>query len=432
MTRRPLSRGGDALTVDYRTITILTSEEARWKGRTLHDAVVNLVRGRKIAARCHVTRGIAGCYESGEVATHSIVDLSANLPLEIRIVLPAPEVDAILAELDPMVCEGMILVEEAHVRSHRTAKRLFPRGMRVRDAMTASPASVTAGTPVTEVVRLLLQAEFNGVPVVDTACSVQGIITETDLIGRGGMPLRLGLLAELEEPVVDVELAAFEALIAQDVMTPGPVTARDDEPLERAVDRMAKRDLKRLPVVDDAGHLVGMLARVDVLRTVAHTSPDWQAFPAHIEIRGDQQTVRTLAAHDAPTVTAGTTLSDVLDALEAAGAQRAAVVDEAGLLLGIVSDRDILRVLQERGEAESVLARWSHLGRGRGDRSSLEIVTAGDVMTTRPITAAEDAPVEEAIRLMTAHGLKRLPVVGAEGRYLGMLSRDALLRAGLR
>lgn len=40
--------------------------------------------------------------------------------------------------------------------------------------------------------------------------------------------------------------------------------------------------------------------------------------------------------------------------------------------------------------------------------------------------------MEEAIRLMTAHGLKRLPVVDGEGRYLGMLSRDALLRAGLR
>ena len=191
-------------------------------------------------------------------------------------------------------------------------------------------------------------------PVVDAAGAVQGIITETDLIARGGMPLRLGLLAELEEPAVDAGLAAFEALTAGDVMTPDPVTVRGEEPLERAVDRMAGRDLKRLPVVDDAGHLVGMLSRVDVLRTVAHTSPDWQAFPAHIEIRGDQQTVRTLAAHDAPTVTAGTPLSDVLDALEAAGAQRAAVVDEDGRLLGIVSDRDVLRVLQGRGEVESV------------------------------------------------------------------------------
>ncbi len=423
---------GDALTIHYQTITILTSEEARWKGRPLHDAVVNLVRGRKIAARCHVTRGIAGCYESGEVATHSIVDLSTNLPLEIRIVLPAAETDTLLADLEPMVGEGIILVEEAHVRSHRTAKRLFPRGMRVRDAMTASPASAVAATPVAEVVRLLLRAEFNSVPVVDAVGAVRGIITETDLIARGGMPLRLGLLAELEEPAVDAELAAFEALVAGDVMTPYPVTARDDEPLERAAERMVERDLKRLPVLDDAGRLVGMLSRVDVLRTVAHTSPDWQAFPAHVEIHGNQQTVRTLAAHDAPTVTAGTALSDVLDALEAAGAQRAAVVDDAGLLLGIVSDRDILRALQGRGEVESALARWSHLGRGHGDRSSLESVTAGDVMTTRPITAAEDAPVEEAIRLMTTHGLKRLPVVDTEGRYMGMLSRDALLRAGLR
>lgn len=94
------------MSIAYCSITILTSEEARWKGRPLHDAVVNLVRGRKIAARCHVTRGIAGCYENGEVATHSIVDLSANLPLEIRIVLPAAEVETLLSDLEPMVSEG--------------------------------------------------------------------------------------------------------------------------------------------------------------------------------------------------------------------------------------------------------------------------------------------------------------------------------------
>lgn len=419
------------MTIHYRIITVYTNEEARWKGRPLHDAVVNLVRRRKIAARCHVTRGIAGCYENGEVATHSIVDLSANLPLEIRIVLPTAEAETLLSDLEPMVGEGMILVEDAHVRSHRTAKRLFPRGMRVRDAMTASPASVTAATPVAEVVRLLLRAEFNGMPVVDAAGSVLGIITETDLIARGGMPLRLGLLAELEEPVVDAELAAFEALIAGDVMTPGPATARDDEPLERAVDRMVDRDLKRLPVVDDSGRLVGLLSRVDILRTVATTSPDWRAFPEHIEIRG-AQTVGTLTIHDEPTVAADTALSEVLRALETAGAQRAAVVDEEGLLLGIVSDRDILRVLQGRGEVASVLARWSHLGRGHGDRSSLAGVNAAEVMTTQLITAPEDAPMEEAIHLMTTHRLKRLPVVDGEGRYLGMLSRDALLRAGLQ
>lgn len=215
-------------------------------------------------------------------------------------------------------------------------------------------------------------------------------------------------------------------------MTRAPVTAQDDEPLERAADRMVERDLKRLPIVDDAGHLVGMLSRVDVLRTVAHTSPDRQAFPEHIEIHGSAQAVGTLATLDAPKVAANNPLSEVLDVLEAAGAQRAAVADEEGLLLGIVSDRDVLRALQGRGRAESVLARWSHPGHRHGDRSSLESVTAGEVMTTRLFTARQDSPVEEAIRLMTAHGLKRLPVVDSEGHYLGVLSREALLRAGLR
>lgn len=212
------------MSIAYSSITILTSEEARWKGRPLHDSVVNLVRGRRIAARCRVTRAIAGCYESGQVATHSIVDLSTNLPLEIRIVLPAAEAETLLSELEEMVADGMILVEDVRVHSHRMAKRLLPRGVRVRDAMTSSPISVTFDTPVAEVVRLLLQA-------------------------------------------------AFEALTAGQVMTPKPLTVSGDDTLEQAVDRMMARKLKRVPVTDESGRLVDMLSRVDVLRVVADESP---------------------------------------------------------------------------------------------------------------------------------------------------------------
>ena len=43
-------------------------------------------------------------------------------------------------------------------------------------------------------------------------------------------------------------------------------------------------------------------------------------------------------------------------------------------------------------------------------------------------TVGEDAPIEEAIRIMTEKSLKRLPVLDSEGRFKGMISRDSLLR----
>jgi len=56
--------------------------------------------------------------------------------------------------------------------------------------------------------------------------------------------------------------------------------------------------------------------------------------------------------------------------------------------------------------------------------------TAGAVMTTELVTVREELLIEEAIGLMVEKALKRLPVVDADGRFKGMVSRDSLLRAG--
>ena len=56
--------------------------------------------------------------------------------------------------------------------------------------------------------------------------------------------------------------------------------------------------------------------------------------------------------------------------------------------------------------------------------------TAAEVMNTKIVTVREDAPIDEAIRLMLEKAIKRLPVVDAEGKYQGMISRDSLFRAG--
>lgn len=62
--------------LQYKAIEIFTGEEARWRGKPLSDAIVQFVCNLKIAARCMVTRGIHGCYESGEIATQKLEILS--------------------------------------------------------------------------------------------------------------------------------------------------------------------------------------------------------------------------------------------------------------------------------------------------------------------------------------------------------------------
>lgn len=140
--------------------------------------------------------------------------------------------------------------------------------MNVRDAMTPSPVSVALDTPVGEVMRALVRADFQSVSVVDDDGRPLGMITQTDLLARGDVPLLPGLLSDTE-PVVNARLARLGTVAAAEIMTTDLVTVHADEDLDDAVDTLFHRDLKRLPVVDDDGVLVGMLSRTDVLHTTA-------------------------------------------------------------------------------------------------------------------------------------------------------------------
>ena len=58
--------------------------------------------------------------------------------------------------------------------------------------------------------------------------------------------------------------------------------------------------------------------------------------------------------------------------------------------------------------------------------------TALDVMRKDVFTVREDTLIDEAIRFMVDKGIKRLPVLDPDGIFKGMVSRDAVLRAGIR
>jgi CBS domain-containing protein len=419
----------------YKRISIHTSEDARWHKEPLHEAIVNFVRDLKLAARCTVTRGLAGCYENGTVATNKLEILSYKMPLIIEIMLPAPELDRVLPPLQNMVVEGIIGVSDIEVVLHRTKGQLIPIHLRVRDVMTATPQRVTAATSVGDVVKILVAADFNCLPVVDDDEKPIGIITQGDLISRAGMPIRLGLLDQLDKDHLDATLQTMANQSAGEVMSHNVVTVADETPLTQAVHTMLQRSLKRLPVVDAKGTLVGILARRDIFHAVTTVSPDWQTLQTqHVQVEGIRP-VSEIMRRDTHTVASNTPLTDVARVIDENDIQRVAVVDDTGRLLGLVFDRDLLGLLsgQEAGFWRRLTDRLTRTGRGTLDTSDQEqdrAQMAGDIMKTDLVTIREDAHIDDAIRLMTQRQIKRLPVVDAEGRFRGMISRDQLLRAG--
>ena len=98
------------------------------------------------------------------------------------------------------------------------------------------------------------------------------------------------------------------------------------------------------------------------------------------------------------------------------------VVDDAGRVIGVVSEGDMLVKEAVQADGSSLLAALRHL---REDDKATGI-TAGDLMTAPAVTIGPDAPVEEAARLMYDRRVKRLPVVSV-ARLVGIISRVDVL-----
>jgi CBS domain-containing protein len=106
------------------------------------------------------------------------------------------------------------------------------------------------------------------------------------------------------------------------------------------------------------------------------------------------------------------------------------VVDAQGRLVGIVTERDFLRPARRNSKYRR--PRWLEVVTGRAPMISGEAEPSArkiaDVMTVNPVTVTASTPLEECVRCMDKHEVKRLPVV-EEGRLVGIIARADLIRA---
>ena len=99
------------------------------------------------------------------------------------------------------------------------------------------------------------------------------------------------------------------------------------------------------------------------------------------------------------------------------------VINEAGRVIGVVSEGDLLVKEAVQADGTSVLAALRHF---KEDDKAVG-VTAGDLMTAPAVTIGPDASVAEAARLMYDRRVKRLPVINRAGTLLGIVSRVDVL-----
>ena len=151
----------------------------------------------------------------------------------------------------------------------------MPRQMLVRQVMTADVVTFAPDETVEVATQRLLERDVDGAPVVDAEGRVIGVLSSDDLLVQETQlhyPTVFSLFgAYLELPSshrkFEEALRRAVAAVVRDVMATDPITCAPDDTLERAATLMHERKVSRLPVVD-AGRLVGIVARGDLLRAM--------------------------------------------------------------------------------------------------------------------------------------------------------------------
>ena len=163
--------------------------------------------------------------------------------------------------------------------------------MRAHQIMTKDVIAVTPHTTIEEAAKIMLRTHISGLPVLNDAGRLVGVVSESDFLRRSeigtGRKRPSWLQFFLGAGKVASEFVRERGRKVGDVMTPDPITVDEDTSLEDLVRLMEKNDIKRLPVMSGRT-LKGIVTRSNLLQAVAsmaHEIPDPTADDDHIRDR---------------------------------------------------------------------------------------------------------------------------------------------------
>ncbi len=146
----------------------------------------------------------------------------------------------------------------------------------VADVMSHNPILVSPQTPLKEAIQILAEKRISGLPVIDDAGKLVGIISETDLMWQetGVTPpayiMILDSVIYLQNPgTYERDLHKALGQTVGEVMSKNPVAISPDKSLREAAQLIQNHKVQRLPVLDNGGNVIGILTRGDIIRAMA-------------------------------------------------------------------------------------------------------------------------------------------------------------------
>ncbi|MBN1353502.1 MAG: CBS domain-containing protein [Candidatus Omnitrophica bacterium] len=142
--------------------------------------------------------------------------------------------------------------------------------MKIRDVMKKDVISIDPSTGIHDIYRIFCEKRIGGVPVVDKKNNLLGMVTKKELLDVLNPDyfdmvsdfLFIDDFGALEEKLES--LPSLELFIAEDLMIKNIITINENASLMKAPALMNKHNVKRLPVVNKSGKLVGIISRIDI------------------------------------------------------------------------------------------------------------------------------------------------------------------------
>lgn len=140
----------------------------------------------------------------------------------------------------------------------------------VRDVMTKNVVTVNGNADLHEAAHLLSENRISGMPVVDEINHVIGVISEADLLILAGLQREHSFKDILRNILGEPLPGRKRGDRVKDVMSFPPVTSKAEDDVREVAQIFDERRIKRLPVVDDEGKLIGIISRGDIVRAIGN------------------------------------------------------------------------------------------------------------------------------------------------------------------
>jgi CBS domain-containing protein len=149
--------------------------------------------------------------------------------------------------------------------------------MQARDVMVSPVITAMKSATVREVAKILLEKRISAIPVVDNAGKLVGIVTESDLMRRAEAgtehPYSWWVHFLAGDATIAADYVKSHATRVEDVMTSDVVTATPEMPLHEIASLFEEHRIKRVPIIDKVGSLVGIVSRANLIQVVASARP---------------------------------------------------------------------------------------------------------------------------------------------------------------